>query len=129
MHNVSSPDGDVDPGSLVFADGSQIRVFSLSRGDYLPVVMTEKNIVALDLDIDNDVVYWTDTALPAIKRSKIPGHMQELGIAQDLQIKELNYPEGISIDWMGGSVCRWCRDAISFSIALLRYSYVYNVAG
>ncbi|KAL4830050.1 hypothetical protein H8958_013925 [Nasalis larvatus] len=55
-----------------------------------------KEASALDFDVSNNHIYWTDVSLKTISRAFMNGssveHVVEFG---------LDYPEGMAVDWMG----------------------------
>lgn len=68
MHSYPYPltltrSSDVRPGKspyLLFTNRHEIRRIDLVKRDYSQVVSTQKNAVALDLDVANNRVFWCD---------------------------------------------------------------------
>ena len=99
---LQSTDGTLDRGALLYADGARIHKMTISGKHYNDVVNTAKSIESIDVDIKTNVVYWTDLdEEPKIKRAMIPLKNTQLGISQDLELKDLNHPQGIAVDWVG----------------------------
>lgn len=92
---------------LVFADGSysQAKIFMLpldgsSVGPTaLPIELSMTRPVALDLDIRDNRIYWTDVTLNTISRVFINGSSPEIIISLDVFT-----PDGLAVDPLGGNI-------------------------
>ena len=88
-----------DSPMLLIPMGHEIRGFSDNK--YEELVLAQRRITSLDVDITSEVVYWLDTSLMAIKRAKIPNMAGQLGVPQTLLSIEAGEAEGIAYDWLG----------------------------
>uniref|UniRef100_A0A3P8VST6 LDL receptor related protein 8 n=1 Tax=Cynoglossus semilaevis TaxID=244447 RepID=A0A3P8VST6_CYNSE len=79
---------------LLFTNRHEIRRIDLVKREYSQVVSTQKNAVALDLDMANNRVFWCDRFYRKIyrdaeKRKKVP-----------LVDSSLQTPVGLALDWL-----------------------------
>ncbi|KAG3284511.1 LDL receptor related protein 5 [Ictidomys tridecemlineatus] len=83
---------------LVFTSRAAIHRISLetNNNDVAIPLAGVKEASALDFDVSNNHIYWTDVSLKTISRAFMNGssveHVIEFG---------LDYPEGMAVDWMG----------------------------
>ncbi|XP_054246287.1 low-density lipoprotein receptor-related protein 5 [Indicator indicator] len=83
---------------LVFTSRAAIHRISLetSNNDVAIPLTGVKEASALDFDVSDNRIYWTDVSLKTISRAFMNGssveHVVEFG---------LDYPEGMAVDWMG----------------------------
>ncbi|GFQ74800.1 low-density lipoprotein receptor-related protein 6 [Trichonephila clavata] len=81
---------------LIFSRKENIRRISLesNRGDTIPISgVQEAN--ALDYNINDDRIYWTDVISKSINRAFMNGSAVEPVVEFGL-----NYPEGMAVDWI-----------------------------
>lgn len=82
---------------LLFSRGSDIRRISLetNHNDVIIPLAGVKEAMALDFDINDNRIYWTDISSKTIGRAFMNGsnleHIVEFG---------LEYPEGMAVDWV-----------------------------
>ncbi|RZF35698.1 hypothetical protein LSTR_LSTR009566 [Laodelphax striatellus] len=92
QHNCVVPEA-----FLVFSRKDRIGQISIenSHNDPVTIVTAVKDVIALDFDVNNKMVYWTDSKLKTISRSYING-------SQIKNIIEfgLDSPEGLAVDWV-----------------------------
>ena len=90
---------------LLFADGGQRQIYTLpldglnTGAKVLPITSNIKRPVALDLDITEDRVYWTDVSLNTISRVFINGSSPEVVVSQNVHT-----PDGLAVDPVGGNI-------------------------
>ena len=82
--------------------GHEIRQYLPDAKDfaYSDVVIAERRVVAMDVDPQRRLVYWTDSSLKTIKRAMIPEDPTQLGHPQDLRIPDIKDPAGLAVDWV-----------------------------
>uniref|UniRef100_A0AAY4BP47 EGF-like domain-containing protein n=1 Tax=Denticeps clupeoides TaxID=299321 RepID=A0AAY4BP47_9TELE len=86
---------------LLFTNRADIRSISLgTNSNDVPIPLTGvKEASALDFDVSENRIYWTDVSTKTISRAFLNGssveHVIEFG---------LDYPEGMAVDWMGHNV-------------------------
>ncbi|XP_019734684.1 low-density lipoprotein receptor-related protein 8-like [Hippocampus comes] len=84
---------------LLFTNRHEIRRIDLVKRDYSQVVSTQKNTVALDLDVANNRVFWCDR----FHRKIYSAFIHEAGDpAQQVQLVDssLQTPAGLALDWL-----------------------------
>ncbi|XP_068117072.1 low-density lipoprotein receptor-related protein 5 [Hyperolius riggenbachi] len=83
---------------LVFTSRAAIHRISLETNNNIVAIPLTgvKEASALDFDVSDNRIYWTDITLKTISRAFMNGssveHVIEFG---------LDYPEGMAVDWMG----------------------------
>ncbi|XP_029697135.1 low-density lipoprotein receptor-related protein 5 isoform X2 [Takifugu rubripes] len=86
---------------LLFTNRDSIRSISLgTHGNDVAIPLTGvKEVSALDFDVSERRIYWTDIQAKTITRAYMNGssveHVIEYG---------LDYPEGMAVDWMGRNI-------------------------
>uniref|UniRef100_A0A668AFE8 LDL receptor related protein 8 n=1 Tax=Myripristis murdjan TaxID=586833 RepID=A0A668AFE8_9TELE len=84
---------------LLFTNRHEIRRLDLVKRDYSQVVSTQKNAVALDLDVANNRVFWCDRF-----HRKIYRYTRSRNLSLDSQVplvdSALQSPVGLALDWL-----------------------------
>ena len=89
----------------MFADASQAEILLLSLNDSnakvqpVPIELTIRRPVALDLDLTENRIYWTDVTLNTISRVFINGSSPEVLVSQNIYS-----PDGLAVDPLGGNI-------------------------
>lgn len=83
---------------LLFSNRADIRSISLgTNSNDVPIPLTGvKEATALDFDVLENRIYWTDVSTKTISRAFMNGSLVEPVIEFGL-----DYPEGMAVDWMG----------------------------
>ncbi|XP_048887171.1 low-density lipoprotein receptor-related protein 5-like [Brienomyrus brachyistius] len=83
---------------LLFTSRADIRSISLgTKGIDVAIPLTGvKEASALDFDVSENRIYWTDVSAKTISRAFMNGSLVERVIEFGL-----DYPEGMAVDWMG----------------------------
>uniref|UniRef100_A0A672Q6C7 Low-density lipoprotein receptor-related protein 5-like n=1 Tax=Sinocyclocheilus grahami TaxID=75366 RepID=A0A672Q6C7_SINGR len=83
---------------LLFTNRADIRSISLgTNSNDVPIPLTGvKEVSALDFDVLENRIYWTDVITKTISRAFMNGSSVEPVIEFGL-----DYPEGMAVDWMG----------------------------
>ncbi|CAG5119992.1 unnamed protein product, partial [Candidula unifasciata] len=101
---------------LLFAARGSIRRISLDTPDYTDVYLPLSdlhNVIALDVDYQDSVVYYTDVFLDVIRRASLNGSQW----MEDIVLKELTTTDGLAVDWIARNLY-WTdsgRDVIEVS--------------
>ena len=79
---------------------SQNSINKLDLQDYTSTVLINdlSNAVAIDIDFEQGMVYWTDIAHDSLQRAKIGAHNNSFETVIQFNLES---PEGIAIDWIG----------------------------
>ena len=59
------------------------------------------NAIAIDIDMEQGMIYWTDTTHDSVQRAKIGANNNTFEIVIQFNLES---PEGIAIDWIGRKV-------------------------
>ncbi|RUS89222.1 hypothetical protein EGW08_003032, partial [Elysia chlorotica] len=101
---------------LLFAARGSIRRISLDTPDhtdaYLPIPGLH-NVIALDFDYRDNMVYYTDVDLDVVRRAYLNGSVW----TEDIILKELATTDGLAVDWIARNLY-WTdagRDVIEVS--------------
>ncbi|XP_078701573.1 prolow-density lipoprotein receptor-related protein 1-like isoform X3 [Branchiostoma floridae x Branchiostoma belcheri] len=103
---VCKVSSDVKP-YIMFSNRYYIRKLDFSGRTYEIVLGGLNNAVALDFDVKEERIYWTDvtTQRSMIRRAYINGSNFEV-----LHSTALSNPDGIAVDWVGRNLY-WCDKA------------------
>ena len=86
---------------LLFTKHEDIRRISLNmqNGNRVIPLVGIRDALAVDFHVANMRIYWSDGEVKAISRACLNGSGYEKVVNVDL-----DYPDGIAVDWMGGNL-------------------------
>lgn len=80
--------------------GNEVRQYRSSTKEYSEAITFGRRAQAIDVDVGRKLLYWMDTSLRRIERAAIPDDPKIAGVPQDLEIGDIQQPEGLAIDWV-----------------------------
>ncbi|XP_061572566.1 low-density lipoprotein receptor [Cololabis saira] len=89
--------------TLYFTNKHEVRMITVDRSEYVPVISELKNAVALDMDMPNMILFWSDLSLKRISSSRVDvaGNASSHSVVID---SGLEAPGGIAVDWIHGNI-------------------------
>lgn len=90
----------VSEAYLLFSTRHDVRKMMLSSREYTSLIPQQKNVVALDVDIPNGKIFWSDVSQKKIY-STLASDPAHNSTVIDSHIAT---PEGLAVDWIHGNI-------------------------
>ncbi|KAG7231387.1 hypothetical protein INR49_011985, partial [Caranx melampygus] len=88
--------------TLYFTNKHEVRMMTVDRSEYVHVIPQLKSALALDMDMPNKMIFWSDLSLKKIFSSKIDvaGDSSQHTVVIDSGIET----RGHAVDWVHGNI-------------------------
>uniref|UniRef100_A0A673MCW6 Low density lipoprotein receptor b n=1 Tax=Sinocyclocheilus rhinocerous TaxID=307959 RepID=A0A673MCW6_9TELE len=85
---------------LLFSMRHEVRKMALGSRTYTALIRQQKNVVALDVDVHSDRIFWSDVSLKKIYSAAAadPAHHSTVIDSR------ISRPEGLAVDWVHGNI-------------------------
>uniref|UniRef100_A0A672KCK1 Low-density lipoprotein receptor-like n=1 Tax=Sinocyclocheilus grahami TaxID=75366 RepID=A0A672KCK1_SINGR len=85
---------------LLFSTRHEVRKMALGSRTYTALIRQQKNVVALDVDVHSDRIFWSDVSLKKIYSAAAadPAHHSTVIDSR------ISRPEGLAVDWVHGNI-------------------------
>lgn len=103
--------------TVYFTNRHEVRMMTVDRSEYVRLIPQLKNAVALDVDIPNKRLFWSDLSLKKIYSAGIAtaGDSSTHTVVIDSGVEA---PEGIAVDWIHGNI--YWTDGVLKTISVAR---------
>ncbi|XP_050968581.1 low-density lipoprotein receptor [Labeo rohita] len=85
---------------LLFSTRHEVRKMALGSRTYTALIRRQKNVVALDVDVRNERIFWSDVSLKKIYSAAAADSTHHSTVIDS----QISRPEGLAVDWIHGNI-------------------------